>query len=73
MTFTAHPSPPPLSHPDKALVLSASISLSLTSPPPLGIHSIMSLKYAMACRYAACLAGSRAPPGQTEGAGGGAY
>lgn len=49
------------------------LSLSLTSHPPLGIHSIMSLKYAMACRYAACLAGGGAPPGQTQGAGGGAH
>lgn len=33
----------------------------------------MSLKYAMACRYTACLAGGGTPPGQTEGAGGGAH
>lgn len=33
----------------------------------------MSLKYVMACRYAACLAGGGAPPGQAEGAGGGAH
>lgn len=49
------------------------LSRSLTSHPPLCIHSIMSLKYAMACRYAACLAGGGAPPGQAEGAGGGAH
>lgn len=45
----------------------------LITPPRVRSITAASLKYAMTCRYAACLAGSGASPGQTEGAGGGAH
>lgn len=40
---------------------------------PHGCRPMLSLNYAMLCRYPACLAGSGASPGQAEGAGGGPH
>lgn len=59
---------------DKSLCphhLSPPLSYLPASTP--SIWPLLSLKYATACRYTACLAGGGASPGQTEGAGGGAH